>query len=74
MNGYTQYHWKGYGVKADYEAIRQVFKAIKDNFSGLRIGYPAIGAGLAGGDWSIIAKIIETELAGENHTFVEYKK
>ena len=74
VNGYTQYHWKGYGVKADYEAIRQVFKAIKDNFSGLRIGYPAIGAGLAGGDWSIIAKIIETELAGENHTFVEYKK
>ncbi len=74
VNGYTQYHWKGSGVKADYVAIRQVFKAIKDNFSGLRIGYPAIGAGLAGGDWSIIAKIIETELAGENHTFVEYKK
>ena len=74
VNGYTQYHWKGYGVKADYRAIRQVFKAIKSNFSGLRIGYPAIGAGLAGGDWTIIAKIIEEELAGENHTFVEYRK
>ena len=74
VNGYTQYNWKGYGVKADYEAIRQVFKAIKDNFSGLRIGYPAIGAGLAGGNWTIIAQIIEEELVGENHTFVEYKK
>ncbi len=74
VNGYTQYHWKGYVVKADYEAIRQVFKAIKDNFSRLRIGYPAIGAGLAGGNWTIIAQIIEEELAGENHTFVEYKK
>ncbi len=74
VNGYTQYNWSGRGVKADYLAIRQVFKAIKDNFSGLRIGYPAIGAGLAGGDWSIIAEIIETELAEENHTFVEYKK
>lgn len=74
VNGYTQYHWKGYRVKADYRAIRQVFKAIKNNFSGLRIGYPAIGAGLAGGDWAIIAKIIEEELAEENHTFVEYRK
>jgi len=74
VNGYTQYHWKGYEVKADYEAIRAVFKAIKNNFSGLRIGYPAIGAGLAGGNWAIIAKIIEEELVGENHTFVEYKK
>lgn len=74
VNGYTQYDWKGYGVKVDYEAIRQVFKAIKDDFSGLRIGYPAIGAGLAGGDWTVIAKIIEAELAGENHTFVEYQK
>lgn len=74
VNGYTQYHWKGYGVKADYLAIQQVFKAIKNNFLGLRIGYPAIGAGLAGGNWAIIAKIIEEELAGENHTFVEYRK
>lgn len=74
VNGYTQYHWKGYDVKADYEAIRQVFKSIKDNFSGLRIGYPALGAGLAGGNWAIIAQIIEEELVGENHTFVKYKK
>jgi O-acetyl-ADP-ribose deacetylase (regulator of RNase III) len=40
----------------------------------LRIGYPAIGAGLGGGDWLIIAQIINKELAGGNHTFVEFKK
>jgi O-acetyl-ADP-ribose deacetylase (regulator of RNase III) len=63
INGYTQYHWKGKDRKADYEAIRAVFKVIKTQFSGLRIGYPAIGAGLAGGDWKLISSIIEEELS-----------
>ncbi len=74
VNGYTQFHWGGMGINADYDAIRNVFKTVKERFSGLRIGYPAIGAGLAGGDWSIIAGIIEQELNGEDHTFVEYGK
>lgn len=72
VNGYTQYNWQGNGVKVNYDALRKVFKKIKEQFSGLRIGYPAIGAGLASGDWNIISKIIEEELEGENHTFVEY--
>lgn len=74
VNGYTQFNWKGRGRKADYEAIREVFKMVKKEFSGLKIGYPAIGAGLAGGDWKIILEIIEEELKDENHTFVEYQK
>jgi len=74
VNGYTQFNWSGKGTLANYEAIRGVFKKTKEQFSGLRIGYPAIGAGLAKGDWSIISKIIEEELKGENHTFVEYQK
>ena len=37
-------------------------------------GYPAIGAGLAGGEWEVISKIIEEELKGENHIFVEYQR
>lgn len=73
VNGYTQFHWKGKGRKADYDAIRAVFKAIKTSFPSLRIGYPAIGAGLAGGDWDTIAAIIEEELEGEDHTFVVYQ-
>ncbi|MDO1451874.1 macro domain-containing protein [Rhodocytophaga aerolata] len=74
VNAYTQYDYRGRGVKADYEAIRKVFKTIKQQYTGLRIGYPAIGAGLAGGDWTIISRIIEEELASENHTFVEFEQ
>lgn len=72
INGYTQFHWQGTGVKADYEAIRKVMQSVKAKFTGKRIGYPKIGAGLAGGDWETIASIIEDELADEDHTLVEY--
>ncbi|MER8782100.1 hypothetical protein NKH60_12735 [Mesorhizobium sp. M1006] len=47
-------------------------QAVKGKFAGKRIGYPKIGAGLAGGDWETIASIINDELAGEDHTLVEY--
>lgn len=73
VNGYTQYHWKGRGVKVDYEAVDNVFKLVQQEFTGKRIGYPAIGAGLAGGDWQKIEEIIREALAGEDHTFVKYK-
>ena len=72
VNGYTQFHWQGEGVLADYDAIRSVFRQVKQQFGGQRIGYPKIGAGLARGDWSIIAGKIEEELAGEDHTCVEF--
>ena len=79
-NGYTQYSVAGQHnpVAADYEAIRSVFRRIREfvlscnNPEEVRIGYPAIGAGLAGGDWSIIHPIICEELDGLNHTYVEY--
>jgi O-acetyl-ADP-ribose deacetylase (regulator of RNase III) len=72
VNGYTQFHWQGDGVLADYDAIRSVFQQVKQQFGGKRIGYPKIGAGLAKGDWSIIAGIIDEELSDENHTYVEF--
>ncbi len=72
VNGYTQFNFYGNGVLADYASIGNVFTAVKNDFSGERIGYPKIGAGLAGGDWSIISGIIDTALEGENHTLVEY--
>ena len=43
---------------------------IKQHYAGQRIGLPKIGAGLAGGDWEVIEKIIEEELAGENVSIV----
>ena len=74
VNGYTQYQWRGSGLKADYETIRQVFRRVKEAYAGRRIGYPALGAGLAGGDWTLIAAIIDEELAGEEHVFVQWHK
>jgi len=74
VNAYTQYNWRGAGTLADYEAIRQVFGQVKQTYAGKRIGYPAIGAGLAKGNWAIISAIIDEELAGEDHVFVEWEK
>ncbi|ATE71633.1 macro domain-containing protein [Lysobacter capsici] len=72
VNAYTQFHWRGAGVRADYDAIGQVMASIATQFHGQRIGYPLIGAGLAGGDWVRIAAIIDAALAGEDHTLVEF--
>lgn len=72
VNAYTQEHWRGKGVRADYAAIGRALTAVAREFHGRRIGYPRIGAGLAGGDWPTIAAIIEQALAGEDHTLVEF--
>lgn len=73
VNAYTQFHYRGTGRKVDYDALKSCFKEIKQQFGGLRIGYPAIGAGLAGGDWNVISEIINEELKNETHTFVKYQ-
>ncbi|MGO4260476.1 macro domain-containing protein [Lysobacter sp. TAB13] len=72
VNAYTQFHWRGEGVRADYEAIAKAMRSIAREFHGRRIGYPLIGAGLARGDWNTIAAIIDEALAGEDHTLVEF--
>lgn len=73
VNAYTQYDWRGKKPLANYKAIKSVFKKIKQKFPGKRIGYPLIGAGLAGGDWNTISNIIDEELNGEDHTAVILK-
>ena len=72
VNAYTQYDYKPPGPNVDYDAIRAAMGEIKRQFAGRRIGYPRIGAGLAGGDWQRIAAIIDEELAGEDYTLVEF--
>jgi len=71
INAYTQYH---YGRKkemyVDYNAIRSVFNKIRQQFPKAKIGYPRIGAGLAGGNWAIIQQIINQELRGLKHELV----
>jgi len=72
VNGYTQFHFHGKSVLVDYDAVQRLFKKVKLKYSGKKIGYPKIGAGLAGGDWERISQIIDQELAGENHSLVIY--
>ena len=74
VNGYTQFDYAGPGVLADYEAIQALFSKIRTDFTGQRIGYPKIGAGLAGGNWDRIRRIIDRALDGEDHTLVVFTR
>lgn len=51
------------GMYCSYEAIRECMHQLKTIIkdSDLRIGIPKIGAGLAGGDWNEIEKVINEE-------------
>ena len=75
VNIYGQFgYWgrKEGKMDLDYDALRSGFKVLKEKFSGKRIGLPMLGAGLAGGDWDIIEKIITEELEGEDVTVVKF--
>ena len=70
VNAYTQFRPGGPGRLADYDAISAAFTEVARRFPDARIGYPLIGAGLAGGDWDDIAPRIDAALAGCDHTLV----
>ena len=65
----------------DYNAIKACFITIANTVDTLadslqrpiRVGFPKIGAGLAGGDWNIIEKIIADNMSpnGE-YTLVKF--
>lgn len=78
VNAYTQYsygrnHKDGLAAPFDYEAFTLCMRKINAIFEGKHIGLPKIGAGLAGGDWERIEKIIEKELWFCEVTIVNYK-
>jgi O-acetyl-ADP-ribose deacetylase (regulator of RNase III) len=75
VNLYGQFDYKGRlqgRMDLDYSALRSALAAMKEKFTGKKIGLPMIGAGLAGGDWNIIERIIQEELNGEDVTVVKY--
>lgn len=67
VNAYTQFYP---GKDIRYTALQSAFQQVKRDFSGKRIAYPKIGAGIAGGDWGIISRIIDKELESEDNTLV----
>ena len=77
VNCYTQFRPGEEEPSYLYAAIRLCMKNVYDRFQGqkgIKIGYPKIGAGIAGGDWGVISKIIEEELKDLDHTLVVWEK
>lgn len=58
VNLYSQYRYGNDEMHCDYEAIKNGFTLLNENFKGQNFCIVKIGAGLAGGDWTIIEKII----------------
>ncbi len=72
VNAYTQVYLGSNCYEDRLQAIHNVFKLIKRDFHGMRIGIPKIGAGLAGGDWTKIQAIIAEVMKDEDITIVMY--
>lgn len=75
VNLYGQFDYTGRRsgkMDLDYNALRLALRAMKEKFTGKTFGMPMIGAGLAGGDWNVIERIIEEEMRGEYVTIVRY--
>ncbi len=70
VNAYTQFHWDGPPPLVDLDALSRAFETIAARFPSARIGYPLIGAGLAGGHWPDIAPRIDTALTSHAHSLV----
>lgn len=78
LNMYTQYkygsnHADGDKAPFDYNAFAVCLFKVNKRYAGKRIGLPRIGAGLAGGDWYAIERIIREQLVDCDVTIVNYK-
>lgn len=79
VNAYTQYHYgrnhkDGVQTPIDYEALTLCMRKMNFRFKGMHVGLPMIGAGLAGGDWNRIKKIIQDEFTDCDVTIVVFDK
>lgn len=64
VNCYTQYRFGAGPRQLDYGALQACLEEVASIYAGLRVGLPRIGAGHAGGDWSLIERIIKNSLEG----------
>jgi O-acetyl-ADP-ribose deacetylase (regulator of RNase III) len=74
VNMYGQFKYTRTEVDTNYDALKNCFKLVKEKFSGKKMAFPLIGAGLAGGDWNIIFEIIEDQLKEEDVTIIVWEK
>jgi O-acetyl-ADP-ribose deacetylase (regulator of RNase III) len=74
VNLYSQYIPAVHLKPLDYEALTLGLRKINHIFKGKHIGLPQIGAGLAGGNWTRIKQIIQTELRDMDVTVIIYNK
>ena len=76
INAYTQYSYGNDQIHFNEFALIAVLQKIKKdipNVENMRIGYPLVGGGLAGGDPEKIKAIFEKEFKNLNHTLVLFK-
>ena len=70
VNCYTQYRYGRDKKYFDEDAFTNCMKQINELFKFKKIGLPAIGAGLAGGDINVIKQIMKDELKNCDVTLV----
>lgn len=75
VNAYTQFKFWGEKSPVDYKAIESCMKSLNEfmdvnNYSWLTL--PKIGAGLAGGNWDVIEKIIQKTIGKDKKVDVYY--
>lgn len=68
VNMYTQFEP---GKNFDIKAFEECLKIVKRIFMTKRIGMPMVGAGIGGGDWLEIQKVINRVLVGMDITVVK---
>lgn len=73
INLYAQYSY-GQGKHLIDNFFAEGLRKINTDFAGLKIGYPLIGSGQAGGNWSEIEPIIDTSLKDVNHQLVVFNQ
>jgi len=79
VNCYTQYgfgsnHEGGTAKPINYPALRLCLQKMNAVFSGMRVGLPWIGCGLAGGDIDLVRQMIAEEMVSCEVTLIEYDR
>lgn len=71
-NLYGQYHWNALPVNTDYQALDTALWSFRSLIDAINlfsenkietIGFPKLGCGLAGGDWSKVSQLIDSNFS-----------